>query len=145
MPEVISTFVSKSKELKLTFNSESRIVEIVQGDMKLTTIDEYLDFVGRVGDALEAHNTGKVLFDTRQLRNYNIDYRSSAVNNLQRLLLDKAPYFLLAAIKGPSVFENAGLQVAISVSKKLSKKFIDGKMFDERDAALQWLSGYNYK
>jgi hypothetical protein len=40
------------------------------------------------------------------------------------------------------MFENLSMQTAISVAKPLSKKFLDGRLFDEKTAAEEWLKDF---
>jgi hypothetical protein len=74
--------------------------------------------------------------------NFGLSLRAAAVNNINELMFKKAPYFLLAIVKGKSTFDNMATQTAMNLARPLSKKFLDGKMFEKADEALEWLTLY---
>jgi hypothetical protein len=136
------SYVSPSAQLRFEVVSDFNIVVIEQQDMKRAGIAEYLDFIGLVGDVLKSKQTGKILFDIRKMTNYDLMSRAAAVKELNTLLFAKAPYFLLAVVKGTSLFENMATQAAITAAKPISKKFLGGKIFDSHDEAIVWLNDF---
>jgi hypothetical protein len=112
-------------------------------DLRNLTADEYVDFNDRLGNLLRDHNTGRLLLDTTLMKNFSISLRSAGVSNINRTIYSKVPWFLLGVIKSRSPFENLGMQAAISSARVVSKKFLDGRMFENRVEAEQWLRGFD--
>ena len=112
-------------------------------DLRNLTADEYVDFNDRLGNMLRDHNTGRLLLDTTLMKNFSISLRSAGVSNLTRTIYSKVPWFLLGVIKSRNAFENIGMQAAISGARVVSKKFLDGRMFENRVEAEQWLRGFD--
>ncbi|NBP68710.1 MAG: hypothetical protein EBR30_05245 [Cytophagia bacterium] len=137
------SYISPSAQLRFEVVSDFNIVVIEQQDMKRAGIAEYLHFIGLVGDVLKFKQTGKILFDIRKMTNYDLMSRAAAIKELNTLLFAKAPYFLLAVVKGNSLFENMATQAAISAARPISKKFLGGKMFDSREEAVIWLNEFS--
>lgn len=115
---------------------------VTQLNMRLTSVAEYLDYMGRVGDALRNDQIGKIIFDVSQLSNFDLGSRAAAVKEFNSLVISKAPFFVLAVIRGKSMFENFATQAAIATAKPISKKFLDGKTFDTKEEAIKWLLEY---
>jgi hypothetical protein len=115
-------FKSNSKQLTFRYLPESEVIEVIQRDMKKAGLNEYVDFIGRIGDCIQTTRVGRLLVDVRELKNYSIDLRAAGVGNVKPLLLDKVPFVIMAFIKGNSLFENMGVELTVKLAKQLSKK-----------------------
>lgn len=133
-------YSTKSGEMEVYHQNGVTICSI--GNIRIAGTSEYLDSMRKAGEVIAETKSGRLLVDTRRLVNFDITTRAASVNALPELLLNKVPYLLVAVIKGSSLFENMSMQAAISVAKPLSRKFLDGKMFDNEDAAMTWLKEY---
>lgn len=111
-----------------------------------TKPEEYLDAMDKLGSALAEFKTGRVLMDISEMKGFGLSLSATGVTNLSRLVLSKAPYFLLAIIKGNNLFENTAIQTGLKMSIPLSNKFLAGQMFDGtergRQQAFNWLTAY---
>ncbi|NBW34420.1 MAG: hypothetical protein EBR30_05255 [Cytophagia bacterium] len=96
----------------------------------------------KCGDLFSQGNTGRLLADFSELQNYGLGLRAIAINNLKITTLDKAPYLVVAIVKSKSVFENMAIEVALKGAKQLSAKFLDGKLFNTKDEAFEWLISF---
>jgi hypothetical protein len=76
------------------------------------------------------------------LSNNRLVLKAAAVSHVNKTILQKAPYFLLAILKSKNFLTNLQLQITLRVIKPLSKKIIDTKMFDKKEDALKWLLEY---
>lgn len=133
-------YSTKSGQLEVYHQNGVTVCSI--GNIKIAGTSEYLDSMRQVGEIIAETKSGRLLVDTKRLANFDIATRAASVNALPELLLNKAPYLLVAVVKGSSLFENMSMQAAITVAKPLSKKFLDGKMFDNEDAAMAWLMDF---
>jgi hypothetical protein len=133
-------FKSNSGQLTIEIDGDMLICSL--GNIRAAGVEEYLDYMSQVGNLMKDMHSGKVLTDISNMTNYDISTRAAAVKELPDRLLSKAPYFVLAVIKGKSIFENLSMQASIATAKPLSKKFLDGKLFETKAEALQWLKAF---
>ncbi|NBP70713.1 MAG: hypothetical protein EBU52_18490, partial [Cytophagia bacterium] len=120
------TFLSKSGQLGFSiFRDPAYMVGIYKNLTNVST-EEYLDYVESVGDALSELRAGRVLLDFSEMKGFSISLRAAAVNNINSLVIEKAPYFVLAIIKSKNLFENLATQTALKMAMPLSKKFLAG-------------------
>jgi hypothetical protein len=137
---------TKSAQLGLEIIAESLVMTQFYGDLSKVSTDEYLAFIENAGSLMSANRIGKVLLDLSQMKNFSISLRAAAVNNVGKLVIAKAPFFILAIIKSDSLFDNVATQTALKMSLPLSSKFLAGQMFEnnqeDKDKALQWLINY---
>jgi hypothetical protein len=136
-------YTSPSGQLKLFLRSTEQIVEGQYGDLKAVTVEEYIYYIRKTGELIQQQNIGKLLLDFSQMKNLGLSLRAAAVNSLNELIFAKAPFFLLAIVKSKHAFDNVATQTALKLSKPLSKKFLDGKMFSTREEAVIWLNEFN--
>lgn len=143
MPSPTKTFTSKSGQLVFEIYSNPTYMVGTYKDLTNVKDDEYLDYMERVGIALSESGTGRTLLDFSQMKGFSISLRATAVNNVKRLVIEKAPYFLLAIIKGNNLFENMATQTALKMAMPLSSRFLGGQLFDNTDSdrtkAIEWL------
>jgi hypothetical protein len=143
MKQFVKQFTSKSGQLGFEVYKDPTYITGFMKDLSAIKSEEYLDYLGKLGDAMAEFNTGRFLLDTSSMSGYSLGLRAVAVNNLNKLIIAKAPFFVLAILKGDNLFENLGLQTALKMALPLSTKFLAGKMFgstvNEREAAVKWL------
>lgn len=142
MQSTKSNLLFKSKSGQLIIELDGDVIICTLGNIRAAGVQEYLDYISQVGNLIKESQSGKVLADITNMTNYDISIRAAAVKMLPERLLSKASYFVLAVVKGKSLFENLSMQASIAASKPLSKKFLDGKMFDTRADALEWLKAF---
>jgi hypothetical protein len=134
---------SKSGQLGYEVLMENLVMTQFYGDLSKVSTEEYLDFINSAGTLMYANRIGKVLLDLSKMKNFSLSLRASAVNNVGKLVIAKAPFFILSIIKSDSLFENVATQTALKMALPLSAKFLAGQMFDNteegRELALQWL------
>jgi hypothetical protein len=137
------SFISASGNLGVRWDENSKLISAFYLDLTNVTEKEYIDYMRRVGLMLKEKNSGKLLLDISKMKKFSIGLRAAGVNNIKTLVIDPAPYLLLAIIKSTSSFENIATETALKMARPLSKKFIDGKMFSAEAEALEWLKNYN--
>lgn len=131
-----------SGNLIFSWDEKNQILHSGYKDLKHVTVDAYKDYMSKLGAVMRDTGSGKILLDISEMKNSSISLRAAAVNNIKPLMLDHAPYFLMAVVKGTNAFENLATQTAMNMAKAVSKKFIDGKMFETREQAVHWLTSY---
>lgn len=136
------SYISKSGQLTLDLLEEKRILKGVYIDLGQVSPEEYVEYMSFVGSVMEKERIGKLLLDMSKLSHFSINLRAVAINNVGPLVISKAPFFVLAILKPKSVFESLATEAALKAAKPLSKKFLDGKMFQTEEEALQWLQSY---
>lgn len=134
--------IFKSKSGQFTIELDHDIIITSMGNIKTAGVKEYLDYMSELGNLSKEIRSGKVLLDLSNMINYDITTRAAAVKAAPDLFFSKVPYLVLAAIKGNSLFENLSMQTAIAVTKPLSKKFLDGKLFEKQEEAASWLKDF---
>lgn len=143
MQELIQTHISKSGQLGFSVHQNPTYLSGFYRDLSNVTSNEYLEFVGKIGDTMLELNTGRFLLDLSEMKGFSISLRTAAVNSVYKLLIAKAPYFILAVLKGNNLFENLAAQTALKLTLPLSSKFLAGKMFENREtesgSAVKWL------
>lgn len=134
-------YSTKSGELSVYRDKDVTVCSM--GNIKIAGTAEYLEIMRKVGEIVSETRSGRILIDMRRLAHFDITTRAASVKALPDMLLNKSPFLLVAFLKSSSLFENMSMQAAISVAKPLSKKFLDGKMFEDEGAALAWLKGFD--
>ncbi|NBP68709.1 MAG: hypothetical protein EBR30_05250 [Cytophagia bacterium] len=146
MSKLINDTLSKSGQLGLLVCENPTYLIGSYRDLKNVTTDEYIAYMAMVGDTMVKLNTGRVMLDLSEMKGFSLSLRAAAVNNVNKLVIAKAPYFVLAIIKGNDMFENLATQTALKMALPLSSKFLAGKMFEnteaERILARKWLVEY---
>lgn len=146
MKEPFKKYLSKSRQLGFSIFLDPRYTTGFYKDLKNVSTQEYLDFLGRVGDAMSECKISRVMLDLSEMKGSSFSLRAAAVTNINKLVIEKVPCFILAIIKGNDLFENLGMQTALKMALPLSSKFLAGKMFEnteaERTSAMNWLVGF---
>lgn len=141
--QLVESHKSKSGQLGFSIYQNPCYLSGFFKDLSNVTTGEYLEFVSKVGDAMHALNTGRFILDISEMKGFSLSLRAAAVNNIKMTVIDKAPYFILAIVKGNDLFENLATQTALKMALPLSSKFLAGKMFDcteeARALAVNWL------
>lgn len=141
------TFTSKSGQLDFTLYLNPNYLVGHYRDLTHVKEEEYLDYIEKVGRAMSESNTGRQVLDFSHMRGFSIALRAAAVNNVNRLVIEKIPFFVLAIIMGNSLFENMATQTALKMALPLSPKFLGGRMFDntetERKKAIEWITQFS--
>lgn len=130
---------SPSGQLSFYIDNAAGVLHCSFKNIKLAGVDEFLNFVAAMGDAMQKQQIGRMCMDITELIHFDIPTRMAVVKNLDRIFLSRIPFLVLAVVKGKSVFENMTMQLAIAATKPLSKKFRDSQMFDETSVAVDWL------
>lgn len=60
----------------------------------------------KCGDRAEKFSFGKLFLDLSEVKNFSLPLRAAGVNNINPLMLQKMPFFLLAITKGKNTFDN---------------------------------------
>lgn len=136
------SYESKSKQLKSESFRSPDIIIAASHDLKNITPEEYISFLENIGDQMKEINTGRLVGDFSRLKNTSISISATAVNHLPRAVIAKAPYLVFAVVKSQSAFDNLSVQVALNSAKALSRKIVDGRMFDTLDETLVWITDY---
>lgn len=141
-----TTFISKSGQLGFSLHTNPNFLAGHYKDLSQVSTEEYLDYFERFGVVVHESGTGRLMMDFSQMKGFNLSLRAIAVNNLNRLIVEKAPFLVLAIIKSGSLFENLATQTTLKMALPLSSKLLAGEMFDNTDAgrrkALDWLAQY---
>lgn len=139
-------YTSKSGQLGFNVHQNPTYLSGYYRNLTYVSTDEYLEFVGKVGDTMVELNTGRFILNVSEMKGFSLSLRAAAVNNINKLLIAKAPYFILAIVKGNDLFENLATQTALKMALPLSPKFLAGRMFENTEAghaaALKWLIEY---
>jgi hypothetical protein len=131
--------ISSSGELSFYADTASEILHCKFGNIQRAGIAEFLSVISAMGESMRHEKIGKMCMDISSLSHFDIPSRVAVVKNLPAIFLDKIPFLVLAVVKGPSLFENMTMQLAIAATMPLSKKFLDSKLFDTPEQANQWL------
>lgn len=142
MDHIKATYTNASGTLQYHLSADKKIVMSAYGSLRGVSNDEYLAYLGAMGKCMEHYKIGKIYVDFSKLEYYSITLRAAAINNLNELMLKRAPFFCVALVKSKSTFENLALQTALNAAIPLSKKFLDGKLFDSEAEAMKWLTEY---
>lgn len=146
MQQSVKHFNSKSGQIGFEVYKDPAYLSGFFKNMSTVTPEEYLDALDKIGDAMAEFNTGRFILDSSAMIGYGLGLRAVAVNNFNKLVVAKAPYFVLAVIKGNNLFENLAMQTALKMALPLSAKFLAGKLFEntveDKEKALQWLLNF---
>lgn len=137
-------FVSASGQLRFSCSPDHKILCCSFGDIKIAGADELVAIVSAMGDRMKDGNIGRMCMDISTMRHFDIPVRMALLKSLKSIFFDKVPFLVLAVVKSKSVFENMTMQLAITASFPLSNKFIDSKMFAQKEEAIVWL-GQSFK
>lgn len=138
----IEEYISPSGQLTVHVVPEHNIVGASYKNLTHVSVDEYISYMKRCGELAQKFGFGKLFLDLSEVRNFSLPLRAAGVNNMNGLMLQKMPFFLLAIAKGPNTFDNIATQTAMNLARPLSTKFIDGKMFSTPDEAITWLKTF---
>ncbi|NBP70712.1 MAG: hypothetical protein EBR30_05190 [Cytophagia bacterium] len=146
MENLHKTYHDKSGQLELSVFLKPDYLIVSYKDLSSILPEDYLEFNTQVGNEMFENKIGRLLLDISKMQGFGLSLRAAGVNNLDRLMIQRAPFFVLAIIKGPNLFENLATQTALKMALPLSKKFLAGEMFDSnevgRKKALDWLLGF---
>jgi hypothetical protein len=125
--------------LKFQVYTDPHYIVTANYDLKHVGEKEFIDYMTNMGDKMIQYNTGKVLADLSLLTNYGLSLRSAVINNLNKALISKQQYFVLAMVRSKSKFDNVATEIALKSALQLSSKFKAGKMFDTLREAEEWI------
>ena len=137
------TLTTESGQIALHLHNDPTFVICEQQNLKKVDLEEYINSLKLLGNNLQLLSTGRVLADFSKQSNNRLSLKAAAISHVNRTIIEKAPYFLLAILRSKNFFTNLQLQATLSTGKSLSKKFIDAKMFDTKADALTWLLEYD--
>jgi hypothetical protein len=137
-----ASFVSRSGQFTYHADADLNILFCQFNDFTKADINEFLQFVGAMGDEMRVRNSGKMAMDISQMRGFDIPKRVAVIKNLPSIFLNKIPFLALGVVSGKSMFENATMQLAIAACKPLSKKFQASEMFSKKEDVVAWLCNY---
>jgi hypothetical protein len=136
------TSTSASGQLTIQWHENPTYFLAIYRDLKNVTIEEYMEHLELTGNWMKEARCGKIVADFALLSNYSLPLRAAAVKNLGDLVLKKVPYFLVSIVRSKSAFDNLGTQAALNAAKSLYRKLLDGKTFNDRNEAIQWLTNF---
>lgn len=135
----------KSASGQLTYAVHPSIKMLTGEYLNLSSVstDEYIAYLKAAGEAMESHQIGKFLLDLSRMSHFGITLRAAAINNVNNFVIKKAPFFLLGIVKPKNMFEQLASEAALKAAKPLSKKFLDGRLFNSWHEAMTWLDSYH--
>ncbi len=142
MQKPIQSYSDKSGQLKAELFNDPPYLLQTYLNLEAIETQHYLQFLQTSANLMEQGKTGRILADFSNIKNYKIGLRVTAINNF-KLMMDKAPYLLVAFVKGSNLFDNMATEAALKTVKPLSKKFLEGKMFEKKEEAIKWLTDYS--
>lgn len=133
---------SPSGELIYCLDKDLSILHCEFKDIRKAGRMEFLATVSAMGYLMKENKTGKMCMDISLMKNFDIQTRIMVVKNLKPIFFDKIPFLALAVVKGPSLFENMTMQLAVLSSQPLSSKFLKYEFFENIDKARNWLTDF---
>jgi hypothetical protein len=136
------SYIHPSSELSLRLFSQPLFVEASYRNLSEIGKEEYMDFLKLTGDFMVEGGTGRLLADFRELESFPLKLRAMAINNFKSLISDRLPFLLVAIIKRKHVVDDFTIEIALELAKPLSRKFLDGQIFNDQKEGLSWLVDY---